>query len=149
MDMFVLDCFDSIAIFLSIHIVCRFQDIMHKRKVPALDKWVLCWNSIFDLLSFIRRRILIILLRADTGKRCWKSCGPDLSTYFKWTFRVSVIVIHKGLDRLMSDHIMWVHVTQHAVKTACLLIDLKQPNCNCREIVATITTRKEKCSKLS
>lgn len=38
MEEHVSECYDSIAIFLSIHIVHRFRNIMHKRAVPALDR---------------------------------------------------------------------------------------------------------------
>lgn len=40
MDQYVQDCYDSIALFLSIHIIHRYQVLMHKRGVPALDKYV-------------------------------------------------------------------------------------------------------------
>ncbi|GFO17731.1 vacuolar protein sorting-associated protein 52-like protein [Plakobranchus ocellatus] len=39
----VQDCYDSIAIFLSAHIIYRFQSIMAKREVPALERY---WNTI-------------------------------------------------------------------------------------------------------
>ena len=38
MEEHVGECFDSIAIFLSIHITHKFRNIMHKRGVPALDR---------------------------------------------------------------------------------------------------------------
>lgn len=38
MEEHVSECYDSIAIFLSIHIVHRYRNIMHKRAVPALDR---------------------------------------------------------------------------------------------------------------
>lgn len=38
MDAYVSDCYDSIAIFLCIHIVLRFKAIVAKRNVPATDK---------------------------------------------------------------------------------------------------------------
>ena len=40
MEDHVNECYDSIAIFLSIHIVQRYRLIMEKRGVPALDKYV-------------------------------------------------------------------------------------------------------------
>ncbi|CAH1787667.1 unnamed protein product [Owenia fusiformis] len=47
MDTYTNDCFDSIAIFLCIHIIFRFQVIMHKRNVPALDKY---WETLLEML---------------------------------------------------------------------------------------------------
>lgn len=46
-DVFTQDCYDSIAIFLCIHLVYRFQLLMHKRAVPALDRY---WEEILDVL---------------------------------------------------------------------------------------------------
>ncbi|RUS69204.1 hypothetical protein EGW08_023031, partial [Elysia chlorotica] len=43
----VHDCYDSIAVFLSAHIVHRFQTIMAKREVPALDRY---WGTILRYL---------------------------------------------------------------------------------------------------
>ena len=38
MDTYSADCFDSIALFLCIHIIHRYKVLMHKRNAPALDK---------------------------------------------------------------------------------------------------------------
>ncbi len=90
MDMFVLDCFDSIAIFLSIHIVYRFQEIMHKRKVPALDKWAFLtlflsvYLSLSCFVSCRRTEILLPLLESyvfwylSLNSDCvsWRSVSP-------------------------------------------------------------------------
>lgn len=40
MSTYVSDCYDSIAIFLCIHIILRFRAITTKRDIPALNKWV-------------------------------------------------------------------------------------------------------------
>lgn len=37
-EVYVQDCYDSIALFLCIHIIHRFQLLMHERSVPALDR---------------------------------------------------------------------------------------------------------------
>ncbi|XP_048345019.1 vacuolar protein sorting-associated protein 52 homolog [Sphaerodactylus townsendi] len=47
MDAYVSDCYDSIAVFLCIHIVLRFKAIMAKRNVPAIDKY---WDTLLELL---------------------------------------------------------------------------------------------------
>uniref|UniRef100_A0A670HQT0 Vacuolar protein sorting-associated protein 52 homolog n=1 Tax=Podarcis muralis TaxID=64176 RepID=A0A670HQT0_PODMU len=47
MDAYVSDCYDSIAVFLSIHIVLRFKAIMAKRNVPAIDKY---WDTLLEML---------------------------------------------------------------------------------------------------
>lgn len=40
---FVDDCYDTIALFLCLHLVMRYQLTCHKRAVPALDKY---WDTL-------------------------------------------------------------------------------------------------------
>ncbi|CAG5888334.1 unnamed protein product [Menidia menidia] len=47
MSTYVSDCYDSIAVFLCIHIVLRFRAITAKRTIPALDKY---WEAVLELL---------------------------------------------------------------------------------------------------
>ncbi|KAG0431948.1 hypothetical protein HPB47_021262 [Ixodes persulcatus] len=56
-ELYVQDCYDSIALFLCIHIIHRFQLLMHERSVPALDRQVY-WES---LLQFLYPRFEYIL----------------------------------------------------------------------------------------
>lgn len=42
LELFVFDCFDTIALFLSIQLILRYQLLCHKRCVPALDKY---WDT--------------------------------------------------------------------------------------------------------
>ncbi|NXA44091.1 VPS52 protein, partial [Eudromia elegans] len=47
MESYVSDCYDSIAVFLCIHIVLRFRAIMAKRNIPAVDKY---WETLLEML---------------------------------------------------------------------------------------------------
>uniref|UniRef100_A0A3P8YSE3 Vacuolar protein sorting-associated protein 52 homolog n=1 Tax=Esox lucius TaxID=8010 RepID=A0A3P8YSE3_ESOLU len=47
MSTYVSDCYDSIAVFLCIHIILRFRAITAKRAIPALDKY---WEAVLELL---------------------------------------------------------------------------------------------------
>ncbi|XP_067111863.1 vacuolar protein sorting-associated protein 52 homolog [Osmerus mordax] len=47
MSTYVSDCYDSIAVFLCIHIILRFRAITVKRNIPALDKY---WEAVLELL---------------------------------------------------------------------------------------------------
>ncbi|XP_028256250.1 vacuolar protein sorting-associated protein 52 homolog isoform X1 [Parambassis ranga] len=47
MSTYVSDCYDSIAVFLCIHIILRFRAITAKRNIPALDKY---WEAVLELL---------------------------------------------------------------------------------------------------
>ena len=64
MDVYVNDCFDSIAIFLCIHIMFRYKNIMHKRSVPALDKWV----ALFRLLQSWKRHRINLTSKFNTHR---------------------------------------------------------------------------------
>ncbi|KAK2887347.1 hypothetical protein QQF64_013533 [Cirrhinus molitorella] len=44
---YLSDCYDSIAVFLCIHIILRFRAITAKRNIPALDKY---WEAVLELL---------------------------------------------------------------------------------------------------
>uniref|UniRef100_A0A8C1UEV6 Vacuolar protein sorting-associated protein 52 homolog n=1 Tax=Cyprinus carpio TaxID=7962 RepID=A0A8C1UEV6_CYPCA len=44
---YLSDCYDSIAVFLCIHIILRFRAITVKRNIPALDKY---WEAVLELL---------------------------------------------------------------------------------------------------
>uniref|UniRef100_A0A674C9X8 Vacuolar protein sorting-associated protein 52 homolog n=1 Tax=Salmo trutta TaxID=8032 RepID=A0A674C9X8_SALTR len=45
MSTYVSDCYDSIAVFLCIHIILRFRAITNKRTIPALDKLVVLHHA--------------------------------------------------------------------------------------------------------
>ncbi|XP_033643101.1 vacuolar protein sorting-associated protein 52 homolog [Asterias rubens] len=47
MDMYTNECFDSIAVYLCLHIILRYRMLMHKRAVPALDKY---WETLLEML---------------------------------------------------------------------------------------------------
>ena len=40
MDTYASECYDSIALFLCMHIIHRYKVLMHKRNAPVLDKSV-------------------------------------------------------------------------------------------------------------
>ncbi|KAK2555554.1 Vacuolar protein sorting-associated protein 52-like protein [Acropora cervicornis] len=46
METYLESCFDAIGIFLCIHLVHRYRILMHKRNVPALDKY---WDTILEM----------------------------------------------------------------------------------------------------
>ncbi|CAD5112736.1 DgyrCDS1955 [Dimorphilus gyrociliatus] len=46
-ESYIMESYDSIAMFLCIHIILRYQVLMHKRSTPALNKY---WDSLLHLL---------------------------------------------------------------------------------------------------
>jgi len=65
MDQYVQDCYDSIALFLSIHIIHRYQVLMHKRGVPALDKY---WETLLQI--FWPRFETILRMNIESIRDC-------------------------------------------------------------------------------
>ncbi|VDI12964.1 vacuolar protein sorting-associated protein 52 [Mytilus galloprovincialis] len=47
MEEYTADCFDSIAIFLCIHVVYRYKSMMNKRGVPAIDRY---WDALVHVM---------------------------------------------------------------------------------------------------
>lgn len=47
MEEYTADCYDSIAVFLSVHIVFRYRAIMAKRSIPALDRY---WEALLNMM---------------------------------------------------------------------------------------------------
>ncbi|XP_076353464.1 vacuolar protein sorting 52 isoform X4 [Tachypleus tridentatus] len=64
-DVYVQDCYDSIALFLCIHIIHRYQLLMHKRAVPALDKY---WEALLQI--FWPRFEYILQLNIQSVRDC-------------------------------------------------------------------------------
>ncbi|KAA8591241.1 hypothetical protein FQN60_002184, partial [Etheostoma spectabile] len=63
MSTYVSDCYDSIAVFLCIHIILRFRAITAKRTIPALDKSVEVENFVLKMAAeFPSRRDQLIFL---------------------------------------------------------------------------------------
>lgn len=44
---FVENCYDTIALFLCLHLVMRYRLTCHKRAVPALDKY---WDNMTSII---------------------------------------------------------------------------------------------------
>lgn len=65
LTLYIQDCYDSIALFLCIHIVHRYQILMHKRSVGALDKY---WDTLLQV--FWPRFEMILQLNIQSIRDC-------------------------------------------------------------------------------
>ncbi|KAL6473502.1 hypothetical protein MHYP_G00170630 [Metynnis hypsauchen] len=72
MSTYVSDCYDSIAIFLCIHIILRFKAITAKRNIPALDKY---WEAVLEMLWPRREQLMTVKRWKDFSS----SFGPEHS----------------------------------------------------------------------
>ncbi|XP_060590852.1 vacuolar protein sorting-associated protein 52 homolog [Ruditapes philippinarum] len=68
MEEHINECYDSIAIFLSIHIVHRFRSIMENRGVPALERY---WDSVLHVMWPRFEYILVLNIQSV------RDCDPE------------------------------------------------------------------------
>ncbi|XP_015510858.2 vacuolar protein sorting-associated protein 52 homolog [Neodiprion lecontei] len=93
---FVDDCYDTIALFLCLHLVMRYQLTCHKRAVPALDKY---WDN---LTSVIWPRFeYAFQLNIQSIKDCdpWKlnkDIGPHYITRRYAEFSAAMVGVGEG-----------------------------------------------------
>ena len=61
---FVEDCYDTIALFLCLHLILRYNLTCHKRAVPALDKY---WDNMTSVIwpRYLNFNIIIIIVIFD------------------------------------------------------------------------------------
>ncbi|KAM7384874.1 hypothetical protein PAMA_011978 [Pampus argenteus] len=69
MSTYVSDCYDSIAVFLCIHIILRFRAITAKRNIPALDKSVLHQLNPFISLYNVEVENFVLKMAAEFPSR--------------------------------------------------------------------------------
>lgn len=89
LEIYVHDCFDTIALFLCIQLILRYQIMCHKRCVNALDKY---WDSLqtclFPRFEFLFRLNIQSIRDCDPTKFS-KETGPHYVSY--------IIILHGGL----------------------------------------------------
>lgn len=81
METYIQECYDSIAMFLCIQLILRFQILCHKRCVPALDKY---WDSLQGVIwprfeTIFRTNIQSI--RDCDPTKFTKSLGPHFVSH--------------------------------------------------------------------
>ncbi|PVD21732.1 hypothetical protein C0Q70_17532 [Pomacea canaliculata] len=81
MEEYVGDSYDSIAMFLSVHIVYRYRAIMAKRGIPCLDRyWEALLNTMWPRFEYILhlniQSVHHATLRGVFGSHCGR--GPDV-----------------------------------------------------------------------
>ncbi|GAB6031475.1 Vacuolar protein sorting-associated protein 52 [Chamberlinius hualienensis] len=97
MDTYVQDCYDSIALFLSIHLVYKYQILAHKRAVPVLDKY---WETLLELMwpkfeNILQRNILSIR-NCDPTKLGVIDLRPHYMTRRYAEFSAAIVGLNEG-----------------------------------------------------
>ncbi|XP_077286591.1 vacuolar protein sorting 52 [Arctopsyche grandis] len=81
METYVEECYDSIALFLCIQLILRYQLMCHKRAVPALDRY---WDSlqriIWPRLEYVFKLNIQSVRDCDPTKFVNKEMGPHYIT---------------------------------------------------------------------
>ncbi|XP_050459656.1 vacuolar protein sorting-associated protein 52 homolog [Cataglyphis hispanica] len=93
---FVDDCYDTIALFLCLHLVMRYQLICHKRAVPALDKY---WDTLTAIIW--PRFHMVFQLNIQSIKDCDplklnKETGPHYITRRYAEFSAAIVSVIEG-----------------------------------------------------
>lgn len=82
MEIYVEECYDSIAMFLCIQLILRYQLMCHKRAVPALDRY---WDSlqriIWPRLEYVFKLNIQSVRDCDPTKFVNKEMGPHYVRY--------------------------------------------------------------------
>lgn len=65
MDLYTGECYDSIALFLCIHIIHRYKVLMHKRLAPVLDRY---WDTLLEM--FYPRFEYLLQLNIQSIRDC-------------------------------------------------------------------------------
>lgn len=93
---FVDDCYDTIALFLCLHLVMRYQLMCHKKAVPALDKY---WETLTAIIW--PRFQMVFQLNIQSIKDCDplklnKETGPHYITRRYAEFSAAMVSIVEG-----------------------------------------------------
>ncbi|XP_030053082.1 vacuolar protein sorting-associated protein 52 homolog [Microcaecilia unicolor] len=96
MDTYVSDCYDSIAVFLCIHIILRFKTIMTKRNIPAMDKY---WDTLLEMLwprfEFILEQNIQSIRNTDPQKLGFLDTRPHYITRRYAEFSSAIVSINQ------------------------------------------------------
>ncbi|XP_072749370.1 vacuolar protein sorting-associated protein 52 homolog [Anoplolepis gracilipes] len=96
LQLFVDDCYDTIALFLCLHLVMRYQLMCHKRAVPALDKY---WETLTAIIW--PRFQMVFQLNIQSIKDCDplklnKETGPHYITRRYAEFSAAMVSVVEG-----------------------------------------------------
>lgn len=94
LETFVVDCFDTIALFLCIQLILRYQIMCHKRCVNALDKyWDTLQSTLWPRFETIFRMNIQSIRDCDPTKFSSKETGPHYITRRYAEFSAAIVGI--------------------------------------------------------
>ncbi|XP_048244893.1 vacuolar protein sorting-associated protein 52 homolog isoform X2 [Haliotis rufescens] len=109
MEDYVNDCYDSIAIFLSIHIIYRYRSMMQKRSVPGLDRyWEALLNAMWPRFDYIMQLNIQSVRDCDPQRLRHIDVRPHYITRRYAEFSAAIVGINQSypderVDRLLGQ----------------------------------------------
>ncbi|XP_046548964.1 vacuolar protein sorting-associated protein 52 homolog isoform X2 [Haliotis rubra] len=109
MEDYVNDCYDSIAIFLCIHIIYRYRTMMQKRSVPGLDRyWDALLNAMWPRFDYILQLNIQSVRDCDPQKLRHIDVRPHYITRRYAEFSAAIVGINQSypderVDRLLGQ----------------------------------------------
>lgn len=92
MEEYIADCYDSIAVFLSVHIVFRYRSIMAKRSIPALDRyWEALLNLMWPRFEYILHLNILSVRDCEPHKLGHIDCRPHYITRRYAEFSAAIV----------------------------------------------------------
>ncbi|KAK7502660.1 hypothetical protein BaRGS_00006235 [Batillaria attramentaria] len=100
MEEYTNDCYDSIAVFLSVHIIFRYRAIMAKRSVPALDRyWEALLNIMWPRFEYILHLNIQSVRDCEPQKLGQIDCRPHYITRRYAEFSAAIV----GIDQTFPN----------------------------------------------
>ncbi|XP_050390938.2 vacuolar protein sorting-associated protein 52 homolog [Patella vulgata] len=107
MEDYTNDCYDSIAIFLSIHIVFRYRSIMQKRNVSGLDRyWDAILNTLWPRFEYIINLNIQSVRDCDPQKLGQIDVRPHYITRRYAEFSAAIVGINQSFPNEHVDKIL-------------------------------------------
>lgn len=107
MEDYANECYDSIAIFLSIHIVHRYRSIMEKRNVPALERY---WETILQVMwprfEYILQLNIHSVRECDPNKLGHIDVRPHYITRRYAEFSAAIVGINQSYPNERVDRVL-------------------------------------------
>lgn len=102
----ITDCFDTIAMFLSIQLILRYQIMCHKRCVPALDRyWETLQGIIWPRFEVVFRNNIQSIRECDPTKFS-KETGPHYITRRYAEFSAAIVSISELFPNEMVSRLL-------------------------------------------
>lgn len=94
LETYVVDCYDTIALFLCLQLILRYQIMCHKRCVNALDKyWDTLQSALWPRFEYLFRLNIQSIRDCDPTKFTIKETGPHYITRRYGEFSAAVVGI--------------------------------------------------------